>query len=63
MLIVAANVRADPVFLYVNPHNHQIAFTKDRADATKFEDDTQAAIACAVFSLKFNVANPRVEAA
>jgi hypothetical protein len=60
-MIISANIRSEPVFLYINPNNHQLSFTKDRQDATQFTDGIQAALACAVFGIKFNVANPRVE--
>jgi hypothetical protein len=61
-MIVVANIRTEMVYLTINKANHQLAFSKNRQDATEFADDVQAAIACTVFGLKFNVANPRVEA-
>jgi hypothetical protein len=60
-MIVTANIRAEQVYLCINAQNGMLAFTKNRAEASEFTDKMQAAIACTAFSLKFNVANPRVE--
>lgn len=60
-MIITANIRSEQVFLCINAQNGQLAFTKDRSKASEFTDPMQAAIACTVFGLKFNVANPRVE--